>query len=95
MAKRVSFVLLIVALGIFGCDFFNNPLSEYIDNATNSAEGLPDFVVITDHYKRPSDGVIAIPPGGGGGGGIPLFPNPLAMRKVLIYIWNWKAKAKK
>ncbi|MDR2964148.1 MAG: hypothetical protein LBU88_00035 [Treponema sp.] len=66
MAKRVSFVLLIVALGIFGCDFFNNPLSEYIDNATNSAEGLR-AVVITLHNEMPG-GVIAIPPGGGGGG---------------------------
>ncbi|MDR2964492.1 MAG: hypothetical protein LBU88_01815, partial [Treponema sp.] len=66
MKKRISFVLLIVALGIFGCDFFNNPLSEYIDNATNSAEGLR-AVVTTPHYER-SDGVIAIPPRGGGGG---------------------------
>ncbi|MDR2964775.1 MAG: hypothetical protein LBU88_03265 [Treponema sp.] len=62
MAKRVSFVLLIVALGIFGCDFFNNPLSEYIDNATSSTAGLGEKVM-TDHYTRTSiDGVIAIPP---------------------------------
>jgi hypothetical protein len=54
--------VLVVFLGliVFGCDPFNTPLKEFIEEATGVATGL-EWTIHTPHYLM-SNGVIAVPP---------------------------------